>query len=84
MIPTRFVPPRHDWSAPGGDYVVKPSDSGSAASTGRFRGTGTADPAALVGRLHAEGRAVMVQPYLPGRRPKARRTWFISAGRTRT
>ena len=64
--PTAFVPPGSALAAPDGDYVVKPAVSGSAADTGRFGDP--ADPRAheLVARIHAGGRTVMVQPYLPG------------------
>ena len=64
-IPTVFVPPGSPCPALTGDSVVKPAVSGSAADTGRF-GPGDAGAAALVARLHAQGRVVMVQPYLPG------------------
>ncbi|WP_138758505.1 ATP-grasp domain-containing protein [Modestobacter altitudinis] len=65
-IPTVFVPPDHSWTAPEGDYVVKPTVSGSAADTGRFRRPDDPGALALVARLHAQGRTAMVQPYLPG------------------
>ena len=68
-VPTAFVEPGgtvpRGW-LPGGDVVVKPAVSGSAADTGRF--SGPHDPAAaeLMAALHAQGRTAMVQPYLPG------------------
>ncbi|WP_369139243.1 ATP-grasp domain-containing protein [Modestobacter versicolor] len=65
-VPTVLVPPGTAWTAPDGDHVVKPTVSGSAADTGRFRGPGDPEAAALVARLHAQGRTAMVQPYLPG------------------
>ena len=65
-VPTVFVPPGSDWPAPAGDLVVKPTVSGSAADTGRFGHPVDPAAAALVARLHAQGRTVMVQPYLPG------------------
>ena len=65
-IPTVFVPPGAVLRAPAGDSVVKPSVSGSAADTGRFADPHDPAAAALVARLHAEGRTAMVQPYLPG------------------
>jgi glutathione synthase/RimK-type ligase-like ATP-grasp enzyme len=65
-VPTVFVPPGSDWTAPDGDHVVKPTVSGSAADTGRFSDPGDPAAAALVARLHAQGRTAMVQPYLPG------------------
>ena len=65
-IPTVFVPPGSPVVLPAGDCVVKPTVSGSAADTGRFRGPDDPRAAALVARLHAQGRTAMVQPYLPG------------------
>ena len=65
-VPTRFVPPGAALRAPGLDYVVKPTVSGSAADTGRFSDPDDPAAAALVAQLHAEGRTAMVQPYLPG------------------
>ena len=65
-VPTVLVPPGAAWSAPDGDHVVKPTVSGSAADTGRFTDPHDPRAAALVARLHAQGRTAMVQPYLPG------------------
>jgi hypothetical protein len=65
-IPTTFVPPGAVWTAPDGDAVIKPTVSGSAADTGRFSDPGDPEAAALVARLHAQGRTAMVQPYLSG------------------
>ena len=65
-VPTVLVPPGAAWTPPEGDHVVKPTVSGSAADTGRFRDPGDPEAAALVARLHAQGRTAMVQPYLPG------------------
>jgi glutathione synthase/RimK-type ligase-like ATP-grasp enzyme len=64
-VPTVFVPPGMKLEAPAGDYVLKPTVGGSAADTGRFRGPDRR-AADLVERLHAQGRSVLVQPYLPG------------------
>ena len=65
-VPTLFLPPGAGLGRPGGDYVVKPAVSGSAADTGRFRAGDDEGAHRLVGRLHAHGRTVMVQPYLDG------------------
>ena len=65
-VPTALVPPGEALRAPAGDYVVKPTVSGSAADTGRFRDPGDPAALALVAQLHAQGRTAMVQPYLPG------------------
>jgi glutathione synthase/RimK-type ligase-like ATP-grasp enzyme len=65
-VPTVLVPPGATWTAPGGDHVVKPTVSGSAADTGRFSDPDDPAAAALVARLHAQGRTAMIQPYLTG------------------
>jgi hypothetical protein len=64
VTPTTFVAPGEPYVPPPGETVVKPTISAGARDTARFaRGE---DGAALVARLHAEGRTAMVQPYLPG------------------
>lgn len=65
VVSTRLLPPGTPLAAPAGDYVVKPTVSGSAADTGRFADPDDPAAAALVARLHAQGRTAMVQPYLP-------------------
>ena len=64
-VPTAFLPPGHAPDGLRGECVVKPTVSGSAADTGRFSDPDDPEAAALVARLHAEGRTAMVQPYLP-------------------
>ncbi len=64
-VPTHFRPPGRALPEPHGECVVKPTVSGSAADTGRFPDVADPAAAALVARLHGQGRAVMVQPYLP-------------------
>jgi hypothetical protein len=64
-VPTALLPPGADLQPPDGDYVLKPTVSGSAADTGRF-GADSRPAVELVTRLHAQGRTVMVQPYLSG------------------
>ncbi len=65
-VPTVFLAPGERAPEARGDVVVKPAVSGSAADTGRFADVRSADATALVTALHAQGRTVMVQPYLPG------------------
>ncbi|MGX5655801.1 ATP-grasp domain-containing protein [Geodermatophilus nigrescens] len=67
-VPTVFLEPGETAAGPAGagDVVVKPAVSGSAADTGRFGRLADPDATALVAALHAQGRTVMVQPYLPG------------------
>ena len=64
-VPTLVLPPGRALPEPHGECVVKPTVDGSAADTGRFPDVADPAAAALVARLHGQGRAVMVQPYLP-------------------
>ena len=68
VVPTTWVPPGSAWDAPvTGEVVVKPAVGAGSIDTGRYdlaeRGQ-HALAVALVARLHAAGRTVMVQPYL--------------------
>lgn len=65
VVDTTFLAPGDRYEPPPFEHVVKPSVSAGALNTARY---GPADPAsaALVARLHAEGRVVMCQPYLHG------------------
>jgi glutathione synthase/RimK-type ligase-like ATP-grasp enzyme len=70
VVPTTYLRPGEPLPSPqrhggdiAGDLVVKPAVSASAVDTGRFA-PGSASAAALVAQLHAQGRTVMVQPYL--------------------
>ncbi|WP_117210298.1 ATP-grasp domain-containing protein [Allorhizocola rhizosphaerae] len=67
VIPTTFVGPGEVWSPPasGGDYVIKPAVSAGSLDTGRYGPGHAAEASAHIGRLQADGRLVMVQPYLP-------------------
>ena len=67
-VPTEWVSPDRAWQPPTtGEYVVKPAISAGSLDTGRYD---LADPGhrrlatAHVARLRAQGRLVMVQPYL--------------------
>lgn len=59
-----------EWVEPGGalpdlaDFVVKPAVSCGCRDTRRFEAGEREAAQRMVERLHAEGRAVMVQPYL--------------------
>jgi glutathione synthase/RimK-type ligase-like ATP-grasp enzyme len=64
IVPTRFVPPGEQFAAPGEPFVVKPSISAGGRASARFEPA--QDATALVGRIHAEGRTVMVQPFVDG------------------
>ncbi len=64
VIPTTFVDVGDDWTAPEGDFVVKPAVGAGSMDAERY-GPGTVgDARAHVARLHARGRDVLVQPYL--------------------
>ena len=62
VVPTTFLAPGEAYAPPPGVVVVKPTVSAGAQDTERFEDAREA--AALVGRLHAQGRTAMVQPYL--------------------
>ncbi|AEV82765.1 hypothetical protein ACWT_1746 [Actinoplanes sp. SE50] len=66
VIPTGFVGPGEAWTPPSsGEWVVKPTVSAGSQDTARYRLPAQAAQAqAHVGRLTAEGRTAMVQPYL--------------------
>jgi glutathione synthase/RimK-type ligase-like ATP-grasp enzyme len=67
VVPTVFLEPGtdHDGWTPGeGDFVVKPAVSGGSRDTMRYTSEGPNAAHAHVERLLAEGRTVMVQPYL--------------------
>jgi hypothetical protein len=70
VVPTIWLEPAQDWTPPvSGDWVIKPAVSMASLDAGRYR---MDDPdqrrlaVAHVHRLQADGRAVMVQPYLRG------------------
>ncbi|WP_433829534.1 ATP-grasp domain-containing protein [Actinoplanes sp. CA-015351] len=65
-IPTEFVAPGRTWKPPAeGEWVVKPTISAGSQDTGRYAFPAQSEQAsALVDRLHAAGRTVMIQPYL--------------------
>lgn len=70
VVPTMFLAPGADvtaWSPPTGctDFVVKPSISSGSQNTMRYGVDGPVDvPRAHIAELLAQGRTVMVQPYL--------------------
>ena len=64
VVPTTYVPPGQAYEPPPGVVVVKPTVSASARDTERF--ADAREAAALVARLHAQGRTAMVQPYVDG------------------
>ncbi|MFF4183674.1 RimK family alpha-L-glutamate ligase [Streptomyces sp. NPDC001691] len=69
VVPTRILDPQEpcgeaDFAHPGG-VVVKPSVSAGARDTARYEPGRSADAVRHARMLHAQGRAVLVQPYLP-------------------
>ena len=65
-VPTRLLEPGERMPGYDTEIVVKPNISGGARDTGRFTPDATDEAAALVERIHATGRAALLQPYLPG------------------
>jgi len=63
-VHTEYVAPGESFSAPGGEYVVKPTVSAGSRHTARFGPGEEGRAAALVAEIHASGRTAMVQPYL--------------------
>src|SRR5262249_37750974 len=64
VVPTEFVAPGEELDPPGGPFVVKPAISAGGRSSARFRSNELEHARGLVGRIHAEGRTAMVQPFL--------------------
>jgi hypothetical protein len=64
--PTTYVEPGTSWVPPApGEWVVKPAVSAGSHDTGRYSLPADIEAArALVTRLTAAGRTVMIQPYL--------------------
>jgi glutathione synthase/RimK-type ligase-like ATP-grasp enzyme len=58
------VPTSWDGTLPAGEVVVKPTISAGARDTARYPADRVDEARAHVERLQAEGRGVMVQPYL--------------------
>jgi glutathione synthase/RimK-type ligase-like ATP-grasp enzyme len=63
-VPTGFVPPGGRFEPPDGPFVVKPAVSAGGRSSARYEAGSGEAAAALVARIHAEGRTAMVQPYV--------------------
>ncbi len=70
-VPTRFLAPGEplhreivDALGDPAEIVVKPAQSAGSRDTARFVADDLAGAVALASRIHAEGKVVMVQPYL--------------------
>ncbi|HEX5923515.1 MAG TPA: hypothetical protein VFY45_06760 [Baekduia sp.] len=64
VVPTTLVTPGAAFTAPAGEYVVKPTISAGSRDTARFAAGDGDRAAALVAAIHAGGRTAMVQPYV--------------------
>ncbi|MGF1662706.1 MAG: RimK family alpha-L-glutamate ligase [Kineosporiaceae bacterium] len=68
-VPTVLVGPGGDWQVPDTPFVVKPTVGAGGKDAARYdpaRAGEAAEAADHVARLHATGRAVLIQPYLAG------------------
>jgi hypothetical protein len=68
VVPTEWLRPGQRWLLPErGDWVIKPAVSLASLDTGRYQLEDPAERCLVaehVRRLHADGRVVMMQPYL--------------------
>ncbi len=71
IVPTAFVEPGRPLPLPERPFVIKPAISAGGRSSARFEPGETEAAEALAARIHAEGRTVMVQPYLADQHEKA-------------
>jgi glutathione synthase/RimK-type ligase-like ATP-grasp enzyme len=65
-VPTTLLEPGDALPAFDTEIVVKPNISAGARDTGRFQPDAADEAAELVDAIHKDGRAALVQPYLPG------------------
>lgn len=63
VVPTTFVQPGGNWSAPAGDFVVKPVVSAGSRDTVRYQPHELQAASRHVHALGSAGRIAMVQPY---------------------
>lgn len=70
IVPTTWIDPDQTWTPPRtGDWVIKPAISIASLDTGRYRVADAGERRLAVSHvrgLRAEGRTVMIQPYLQG------------------
>lgn len=65
IVPTTFLEPGQTCDLPADrDFVVKPAISAGSRDTARYRADEQDRAMAHIARLHADGRVVMVQPYI--------------------
>jgi glutathione synthase/RimK-type ligase-like ATP-grasp enzyme len=65
-VPTTLLEPGDPLPGYDTEIVVKPNISAGARDTGRFQPEAAGEAAELVAAIHEDGRAALVQPYLPG------------------
>jgi hypothetical protein len=65
-VPTTLLEPGNRLPDYDTEIVIKPNVSAGGRDTGRFMPEAAGDAAELVERIHGTGRAVLMQPYLPG------------------
>lgn len=64
-VPTTFISPGETWTLPdSGEYVVKPTESAGSRNTARYGPGDEARADEHIRGLLAQGRTVMMQPYL--------------------
>ncbi len=66
IVPTSFVASGERLTPCDGPFVVKPSISAGGRMSARFGADEVDAAAALVARIHGDGRAAMVQPFVDG------------------
>ena len=64
VVPTQFLEVGGHFSPPPGRFVVKPAVSAGGRSSASYEPHDAAQAREHVRALHAEGRAVMIQPYV--------------------
>lgn len=64
IVPTRFLEPGAPFEPPPGAFVVKPAVGAGSRGAAAYEAADVERARCHVARLHSEGRAVMVQPYL--------------------
>ncbi len=84
VVPTILVSPGAPFTAPAGEYVVKPTVSAGSRDTARFTDGEDERATALVAAIHASGRTAMVSPTSPRLTPAARPRCCSSTAPSRT
>jgi len=76
VVETHWMPPgdASEWEFDG-DVVVKPAVLAGSMDAERYTFSRRAEALAHVRRLHAAGRVVMVQPFIPSVEKRGRRIW---------